>query len=100
MAAVVALFPSFSRLRLLRTWAGVVDVTPDASPLVGETAVAGLYVNCGWGASGFKAIPASGQLFAHHLASGTAHDLLRPFALDRFARGALVDERRPPAVVQ
>jgi sarcosine oxidase subunit beta len=100
MAAVVALFPSFSRLRLLRTWAGVVDLTPDASPVVGETAVKGLFVNCGWGTGGFKAIPASGQLFAHQLATGQAHDLLRPFALDRFQRGALIDEQRAAVVAQ
>jgi sarcosine oxidase subunit beta len=100
MAAVVALFPSFSRLRLLRTWAGVVDITPDASPLVGETALSGLFINCGWGTGGFKAIPASGKLFAHHLATGTAHDLLRPFALDRFERGALIDEQRAAVVAQ
>jgi sarcosine oxidase subunit beta len=92
LAAAVELFPIFAGARVLRTWAGVVDVCPDASPIVGPTPVAGLYVNCGWGTGGFKATPGSGWAFAHTLAHGEPHELNAPFALDRFTTGALIDE--------
>ncbi len=92
MAAAVELFPIFARAHLLRTWGGIVDVTLDASPIVGTTPVDNLYVNCGWGTGGFKATPGAGWTFAHTIATGTPHPLNAPFALDRFVSGALIDE--------
>ncbi len=98
MAAVVELFPVFSRLRMLRTWGGIVDVCPDASPIIGRLPVEGLYLNGGWGTGGFKATPGSGHVFAHTIARDAPHPLAAPFALDRFASGALVDEHGAAAV--
>jgi sarcosine oxidase subunit beta len=92
MNTIAAQFPSLGRVRLLRHWAGIVDITPDSSPIIGETPMPGLFINCGWGTGGFKAIPAGGWTLAHHLAIGQAHPLAAPFGLDRFARGALIDE--------
>lgn len=92
MQATVELFPSFSRLRLMRQWAGIVDISPDTSPVMGPTPVPGLYVNCGWGTGGYKAIPAGGETMAHTLATGVPHPLIASFGLDRFTRGALIDE--------
>ena len=91
-AGLIDLFPQFSRVRLLRQWAGIVDVTPDSTPILGESPVRGLYLNCGWGTGGFKAIPGGGYCLAHHMATGAAHPLAAPFALDRFRAGALIDE--------
>jgi len=92
VAATLALFPSFSRLRLLRQWAGIVDVVHDSSPIIGPTPVPGLYINCGWGTGGFKAIPAGGWTLAHVLATGRNHELAEPFQLERFITGRLIDE--------
>jgi sarcosine oxidase, subunit beta len=92
VAATLALFPSFSRLRLLRQWAGIVDVVHDSSPIIGATPVPGLYINCGWGTGGFKAIPAGGWTLAHVLATGRNHELTEPFQLQRFITGRLIDE--------
>jgi len=92
LAGVLELFPSFSRLPLLRQWAGIVDVVNDSSPIIGATPVAGIFINCGWGTGGFKAIPAGGWLFAHVLATGRNHDLAEPFQLHRFVTGRLIDE--------
>lgn len=92
IAAVLALFPSFSRLQLLRQWAGIVDVVHDSSPIIGPTPVPGLYINCGWGTGGFKAIPAGGWTLAHVLATGKSHALAEPFQLQRFIDGRLIDE--------
>jgi sarcosine oxidase subunit beta len=92
IAAVLELFPSFSRLKLMRQWAGRVDITPDTSPLMGLTPIQGLFINCGWGTGGFKAIPAAGDTMAQTVATGTPHPLITSFGLDRFRRGALVDE--------
>ena len=92
MAAAVELFPIFRHASLLRTWAGVVDVCPDASPIIGPTPIEGLYLNCGWGTGGFKATPGSGWVFADTVANGRPHPLAEPFALERFATGALIDE--------
>jgi sarcosine oxidase subunit beta len=91
-AALLELFPAFSRLRLMRQWAGIVDITPDTTPLMGRTPVEGLYINCGWGTGGYKAIPAGGDTMAHTVATGEPHPLIRSFGLDRFERGALIDE--------
>ena len=92
MAALLELFPSFSRLKMLRSWAGIVDVSPDASPIIGKLPVEGLYLNGGWGTGGFKATPGAGHVFAHTIAHDEPHPLARPFALDRFMSGALIDE--------
>lgn len=91
-AGVAELFPAFSRLRFLRQWAGTVDVVADSTPILGSTPVAGLYLDCGWGTGGFKAIPAGGWCLAHALATGASHPLAQAFSLDRFTTGALIDE--------
>ncbi|GAA3214770.1 sarcosine oxidase subunit beta family protein [Nonomuraea helvata] len=98
MAAALELFPIFSRVRVLRTWAGIVDVSPDASPVIGPTPVDGLYINAGWGTGGFKATPGSGWVYAHTIAEGRPHPLAEPFGLDRFTTGALIDEHGAAAV--
>jgi sarcosine oxidase subunit beta len=98
LAAALELFPIFSRAHVLRTWAGIVDTTPDASPIVGATPVAGLWVNCGWGTGGFKATPGSGWVYAHTIATGAPHELNAPFSLERFRSGALIDEHGAAAV--
>ncbi|HEV7416471.1 MAG TPA: sarcosine oxidase subunit beta family protein, partial [Tianweitania sediminis] len=92
LSGMLEMFPSFGQLKMLRQWAGVVDVVPDSSPIIGPSPVPGLYLNCGWGTGGFKAIPAGGVVFAHLLATGEHHDISRPFDLDRFRTGRLVDE--------
>ena len=92
LAAAVELFPIFSRVKMMRQWGGIVDVCPDASPIIGKMPVAGLYFNCGWGTGGFKSIPGSGFVFAHTIAKGEPHEIAAPFALDRFTTGALIDE--------
>lgn len=91
-AGLVALIPSFSRVRLLRQWAGIVDYAHDSSPVLGPSPVPGLLLNCGWGGGGFKAIPAGGEAMAHTMATGEPHERIRPFGLDRFRDMALVDE--------
>jgi sarcosine oxidase, subunit beta len=92
LAAAIELFPVFANASLLRTWGGIVDVCPDASPIVSRTPVENLFLNCGWGTGGFKATPASGWVFADLIANGEPGPLARPFALDRFVSGALIDE--------
>jgi len=98
MAALRELFPIFSRLKMLRSWAGIVDVAPDASPIIGRLPVDGLYLNGGWGTGGFKATPGAGWVFAHTIANDDPHPLAAPFGLDRFTTGALVDEHGAAAV--
>jgi heterotetrameric sarcosine oxidase beta subunit len=90
--SAVALIPSVSRLRLLRHWAGIQDMTPDGSPLICRTPIRHLYLNGGWCYQGFKATPASGWCFAHTIAHDEEHALNRCYSLDRFARGAELDE--------
>ncbi len=92
IAAIVELFPIFSRVRMLRHWGGIVDVTPDACPILSKTDIDGLYFNCGWGTGGFKATPGSGWVFAHTIAKDRPHPLNEPFSINRFVSGALVDE--------
>jgi sarcosine oxidase subunit beta len=92
IAAIVELFPNFSRVRMLRQWGGIVDVCPDACPIISLTPVKGLYFNCGWGTGGFKATPGSGWVFAYTIARNTPHDLNAAFDLNRFYTGALIDE--------
>ena len=98
LEAITELFPTFRRLRMLRNWGGIVDVTPDRSPIIGKTPVPGLYVNCGWGTGGFKATPGSGHVFAATIARGDPHPIAAPFALDRFISGRLIDEAAAAAV--
>jgi len=92
LAAIIELFPTFSRVPMNRQWGGIVDTTPDACPIMGKSPVAGLYFNCGWGTGGFKATPGSGHVFAGCLAESEIPALAKPFALDRFYSGALIDE--------
>lgn len=96
--AICDLFPVVRRLRMLRNWGGIVDVTPDRSPIIGKTPVPGLFLNCGWGTGGFKATPGSGHVFAHQVATGEPHPINAPFSLDRFATGRLIDEAAAAAV--
>lgn len=92
VSGLLEMFPAFGQLKLLRQWAGVVDVVPDSSPILGPAGPEGLFLNCGWGTGGFKAIPAGGWLLAHMLATGAHHEISRPFDLTRFAKGRLIDE--------
>jgi sarcosine oxidase, subunit beta len=98
LTAAIELFPVFANAKLLRTWGGIVDVCPDASPILGPTPIEGLFLNCGWGTGGFKATPGSGWAFAETIATGQAGGLARPFALERFTTGALIDEHGAAAV--
>jgi len=96
--AILELYPIFSRLRMLRQWGGVVDICPDASPIISKTSIKGLYFNCGWGTGGFKATPESGHLFAHTIAKDEPHTLNAAFNINRFVSGDLVDEHGAAAV--
>jgi sarcosine oxidase subunit beta len=98
LEAICELFPIFRRMRMLRSWGGIVDVTPDRSPIIGATGVPGLFANCGWGTGGFKATPGSGHLFAWTLAKGEPHAINAPFSLERFRTGRLIDEAAAAAV--
>ena len=98
IAACLELFPIFSRLRMMRSWAGIVDICPDASPIIDKTPIEGLYFNGGWGTGGFKATPGSGWVFAYTIARNEPHPLNAPFRLDRFVSGALIDEHGAAAV--
>jgi sarcosine oxidase subunit beta len=96
--ALVQTFPIISRLRMLRMWGGIVDMTGDRSPIISKTDVGGLYVNCGWGTGGFKAIPGSGFVFADLIARDEPGEIAGAFGLDRFAQGRLIDESMAAAV--
>ncbi len=98
VGAIVELYPIFSRMRMLRQWGGIVDVTVDRSPIISKTPVRNLFFNCGWGTGGFKATPGSGHVFAHSIASGEMHQVAAPFSIDRFNSGALIDEGAAAAV--
>jgi sarcosine oxidase, subunit beta len=98
LEAICELFPIFTRMKMLRNWGGIVDVTPDRSPILSKTPVEGLFVNCGWGTGGFKATPGSGHVFAHTVATGEPHPINAPFTLDRFRNGRLIDEAAAAAV--
>ena len=98
LEAICELFPMFRRMRMLRCWGGIVDVTPDRSPIIGKTGVPGLYVNCGWGTGGFKATPGSAHVFAWTIARDEPHPLNAPFTLERFRDGNLIDEAAAAAV--
>jgi sarcosine oxidase, subunit beta len=98
LEAVCELFPMFRRLRMLRNWGGIVDVTPDRSPIIAKTPVPGLYVNCGWGTGGFKATPGAAHLFAWTIAHDQPHPINAPFTIERFRDGHLIDEAAAAAV--
>ena len=91
--AGVAMIPGMSRLRVLRSWGGIMDMSMDGSPIIDKTHIPGLYLNCGWCYGGFKATPASGWCFAHTIANDRPHDLNAAFRLDRFRRGYMIDEK-------
>lgn len=98
VAAICEVFPIFTRMRMLRKWGGIVDVTPDRSAILGKTPIKGLYVNCGWGTGGFKATPGAAHLLAHTVARDEPHPLNAPFTLERFTTGRLIDEAAAAAV--
>ncbi len=98
LQAICEMFPIFRRVRMNRQWGGIVDVSPDACPIISKTAVKGLYFNCGWGTGGFKATPGSGWVMAHTIAQDTPHRLNAAFSLNRFHTGHLIDEHGAAAV--
>ncbi|MFZ9407949.1 MAG: FAD-dependent oxidoreductase, partial [Burkholderiaceae bacterium] len=98
LQAIVEMFPIFSRVRMNRQWGGIVDVSPDACPIIGLTPLKGLYINCGWGTGGFKATPGSGWVMAHTVAQDRPHPLNEAFSLERFSTGHLIDEHGAAAV--
>ena len=96
--AICELFPMFRRMRMLRNWGGIVDVTPDRSPILAKTSVPGLYVNCGWGTGGFKATPGAANLLAWTIAKDAPHPINAPFTIERFRDGVMIDEAAAAAV--
>ncbi|WP_372840232.1 sarcosine oxidase subunit beta family protein [Phaeovulum sp.] len=92
MEAAMTLMPAIGRARVLRNWGGIMDMTPDGSPIIDRSPIEGLFLNTGWNYGGFKAIPASGLAFAHLIATGAPHPIAARFRLDRFNTGALIDE--------
>ncbi|MEQ9607706.1 MAG: FAD-dependent oxidoreductase, partial [Kiloniellaceae bacterium] len=92
-AAAVTLFPNLARLRLLRSWGGIMDMSMDGSPIICKGPLPGLYINAGWCYGGFKATPASGWCFAHTIANDAPHEFNAAFTLERFAQGRVIDER-------
>jgi sarcosine oxidase subunit beta len=98
LRALIETFPVLSRLKMLRQWGGIVDMTGDRSPIIGTTPVPGIFINCGWGTGGFKAIPGSGWATAEMVANGAPGALAAPFGLDRFVEGRMIDESVAAAV--
>ena len=98
LEAICELFPMFRRMRMLRNWGGIVDVTPDRSPILAKTSVPGLYVNCGWGTGGFKATPGAAKLLAWTIAKDAPHPINAPFTIERFRDGVMIDEAAAAAV--
>ena len=92
VASIISMFPAFSRLRLMRTWGGIMDMSMDGSPIITKTDIHGFYINGGWCYGGFKATPGSGWVYAHTIANDTPHKLNEGFALNRFERGYMIDE--------
>lgn len=89
----MSLMPMIGRARLLRMWGGIMDMSMDGSPIIDHTGIEGLYLNCGWCYGGFKATPASGYAFAHLISRDQPHETATAFRLDRFRRGAMIDEK-------
>jgi sarcosine oxidase subunit beta len=98
LRALIETFPMLSRLKMLRQWGGIVDMTGDRSPIIGKTPVPGIFINCGWGTGGFKAIPGSGWATAELVAKGEPGELAAPFSIERFAEGRMIDESVAAAV--
>ena len=98
LRAIIELYPIFGKMKMLRQWGGIVDICPDASPIISKCEIEGLYFNCGWGTGGFKATPGSANLFAHTIAKDKPHSINAPFSLERFVSGRLVDEHGAAAV--
>ncbi len=96
--SIIELYPIFAKMKMLRQWGGIVDICPDASPIISKCEIDGLYFNCGWGTGGFKATPGSANVFAHTIAKDKPHEINAPFSLDRFVSGRLVDEHGAAAV--
>jgi len=96
--ALIETIPVLSRLKMLRQWGGIVDMTGDRSPIIGPAPVGGVFLNCGWGTGGFKSIPGSGWATAEMLAKGAPGPLAAPFGLERFAEGRMIDESVAAAV--
>ena len=92
VAALLEIVPAFSSLRLNRQWAGITDITPDTTPIMGKTPVNNLYMSGGWGTGGYKAIPAGGDTMAYTIANDSPHPLIKDFGLERFEKGSLIDE--------
>jgi sarcosine oxidase subunit beta len=92
LRALIETFPMLSRLRMLRSWGGIVDMTGDRSPIISKTPVGGIFVNCGWGTGGFKAIPGSGWAMAELMAKGEPGPLAAEFSMFRFREGRFIDE--------
>ncbi len=92
MEAGMTLMPMIGRAKILRTWGGIMDMTPDGSPIIDKTHIDGLFIDAGWNYGGFKAVPASGTCMAHLMATGQSHEVARKFRLDRFRTGHLIDE--------
>ena len=92
------LFPFTSRLKIMRQWAGMSDITPDFAPIMGKTNVEGFYLDSGWGTWGFKATPISGKTMAYTAATDQTHELIKPFSLDRFESFELVGEKGAASV--
>jgi sarcosine oxidase, subunit beta len=97
-AHVLELMPALSKMRLLRQWAGLCDMTPDFSPIMGTTPVEGFYLDVGWGTYGFKAGPVSGEAMAEAIATRATPEIIAAFGLDRFDIGKLVGEKGAAAV--
>ena len=92
MEAGMTLMPMIGRARVLRSWGGIMDMTPDGSPIIDKTPIDGLFIDAGWNYGGFKAVPASGFCMAHLMATGTSHPVAARFKLNRFATGHILDE--------
>jgi sarcosine oxidase subunit beta len=93
MEGAMAVWPGVGRIRVLRHWGGIMDMSMDGSPIIDRTPVEGLYLNAGWCYGGFKATPASGDCFAHLIARDEMHPVATAYRLDRFATGAVIDEK-------
>ena len=98
--AGVAMIPGLARVRVLRSWGGIMDMSMDGSPIIDKTSIEGLYLNAGWCYGGFKATPASGWCFAHTIANDAPHKLNAAYRLDRFRRGYMIDEKGQGAIAQ
>jgi len=90
--ALVETFPIISRLKMLRMWGGIVDMTGDRSPIIGKTPLGNCFINCGWGTGGFKAIPGGGWATAELIAKGEPGPLSAEFGMERFIEGRFIDE--------